>query len=418
MDDREMLHVDMDAFYASIEQRDHPEWRGKPVIVGSPPDRRGVVSTCSYEARRFGVHSAMPSREAGRLCPHGIFVPPDMARYQAVSRQILDIFERFTPLIEPVSCDEAFLDVTGARRLFGDGASIARQIRAAIAADLRLTASVGVAGNKFLAKLCSELAKPDGLVVAPRERQAILAFLAPMPVGRLWGVGRVLRAELESHGYRTIGDLQRAERGQLAARAGRHVADHLIRLAFGDDPREIETERTELSISREHTYDTDCRDPERLRSTLRDLADDVGRRLRESGRYATIGRLKLRWSDFRTITRQRPFKLPCFDDMALREMALALFDDEQVRQPVRLIGFGVSGLVTERAEQPDLFDFAADTPSRRERQERLSLTVDHLRETLGEASIRRADTVANPAEDGGLRAKDAVTQHPPPPSVK
>ncbi|MDD5706989.1 MAG: DNA polymerase IV, partial [Kiritimatiellae bacterium] len=311
----EILHVDMDAFFAAVEQRDRPELRGLPVIVGAPRDRRGVVSTCSYEARAFGVHSAMPSREAARLCPRGIFLPPDMERYAAVGRQVRKIFERFTPLVEPLSIDEAFLDVTGSRGLFGDGQTIAAMIRAAIRDELHLTASVGVAGNKFLAKLGSELAKPDGLVVAPRERPAILAFLAPLPVGRLWGVGKVLKAQLEQHGYRLIGDLQRAERARLEAQVGRHVAGHLLQLAFGDDPREVETVREELSISREHTYDVDCRNLDDLCRTLRDLADDVGRRLRADGRYATVGRLKLRWGDFRTITRQAPFEVPCRDDI-------------------------------------------------------------------------------------------------------
>ncbi len=388
---REILHVDMDAFFAAIEQRDHPEWRGKPVIVGAPPDRRGVVSTCSYEARVFGVHSAMPSREAGRRCPQGIFVPPDMARYHAVSRRVFQIFERFTPVVEPLSCDEAFLDVTGARRLFGDGMTIGRRIRAAIADELRLTASVGVAANKFLAKLCSELAKPDGLAAAPRERAALLAFLAPLPVGRLWGVGKVLRTELWNHGYRTVGDLQQAPRAILAAQVGGHVAGHLLQLAFGDDPREVETGREELSISREHTFDADCRDPRALRAMLRDLADDVGRRLRADGRFATVGRLKLRWADFTTITRQRRFAAPCRDDFSLRGLALELFEAERVARPVRLIGFGVSGLVAERQEQADLFEAAAGGPSRRARQEALSATLDRLRATLGESSIRRGE---------------------------
>ena len=389
--DREILHIDMDAFFAAIEQRDHPEWRGKPVIVGAPPDRRGVVSTCSYEARIFGVHSAMPSREAGRLCPHGIFVPPDMARYQAVSRRVFQIFERFTPLVEPLSCDEAFLDVTGARRLFGDGMAIGHRIRADIAAELGLTASVGVAGNKFLAKLCSELAKPDGLAAAPRDRAALLAFLAPLPVGRLWGVGKVLRAELDRHGYRTVGDLQQAARARLAAQVGGHVAGHLLQLAFGEDPREVETGREELSLSREHTFDTDCRDRAVLCATLRDLADDVGRRLRADGRFATVGRLKLRWSDFTTITRQRRFGAACCDDFSLRALALELFEAEQVDRPVRLIGFGVTGLVTERCEQGDLFEAAAGAAPRRERQEALSATLDRLRAMLGESSIRRGE---------------------------
>ncbi len=392
-DAREILHLDMDAFYASVEQRDRPELRGLPVIVGSPPNQRGVVSTCSYEARRFGVRSAMPSSEAGRLCPQGIFLPVDMPRYLAVSRRMHAILERFTPLIEPIACDEAFLDVTGAQRLFGTAVEIGRKLRAAIATELQLTASVGVAGNKFLAKLCSELAKPDGLLQAPREREAILAFLAPLPVGRLWGVGKVLRATLEQHGYRTIGDLQRLSRACLTSLTGPHVADHLLRLAHGDDPREVETGQKELSISREHTFLVDCRDRALLRTTLRDLVEDVGQRLRASGRFATVGRIKLRWSNFKTITRQRPLAPAACDDITLRELALALFEAEPLLQAVRLIGFGVSGLVDERsAEQPDLFTFAADQPSQRERRERLSQTIDQLRANLGEKSVRRADT--------------------------
>lgn len=383
------FHIDLDAFFASVELLDDPSLKGKPVIVGAAPgSRRGVVSTCSYEARAFGVRSAMPSREAARLCPQGVFLPCDMARYAAVSRQVMAIFERFTPLVEPVSIDEAFLDVSGGRRLFGDGAAIAARIRAAIRDELRLTASVGVAGNKFLAKLCGEIAKPDGLLAAPRTREEIVAFLAPLPVGRLWGVGKVLKAQLAQHGYQTIGDLQRAERARLETQIGRHTAGHLLQLAFGDDPREVETSREEATISREHTFDVDCRDAAQLERTLRELVDDVGRRLRADGRFATVGRLKLRWSDFSTITRQRPCDAPCRDDLSLRDLAQRLLAAEEVRQPVRLIGFGVAGLVAQRQQQPDLF---ADDTLRRERLEALSATVDRLRDRLGPDSIARAE---------------------------
>ena len=386
--DREILHVDMDAFFAAVEQHDHPELRGKPVIVGAPADQRGVVSTCSYEARVFGVRSAMPSREAFRRCPQGIFVPPDMARYAAVSRQVFAIFERFTPLVQPVSIDEAFLDVTGARRLFGDGPAIAALIRAAIRAETGLTASVGVAGNKFLAKLASEVNKPDGLAIVPRDRAGVLAFLAPQPVGRLWGVGQVLRERLEQQGYRTIGDIQQAAEPALAAVVGAHAAGHLLRLAFGEDAREIETASEEQSISREHTFPVDCRDPERLRAVLRDLTDDVGRRLRAAGRYAGVGRLKLRWASFQTLTRQRPFAVPVCDDFSLRRMALDLLASEPLVQPVRLIGFGTTSLRAERQEQLGLFD---PPVTRRTRDEALCRTVDRLRDQLGEDHIVRAD---------------------------
>jgi nucleotidyltransferase/DNA polymerase involved in DNA repair len=396
--ERDILHVDMDAFFAAVEQRDRPELRGRPVIVGAPPDRRGVVSTCSYEARAFGVRSAMPSREAGRLCPQGVFLPPDMPRYAAVSRQVFAIFGRYTPLVEGVSIDEAFLDVTGSRRLFGDAPEIARQIRTAIRGELGLTASVGVAGNKFLAKLGSECAKPDGLVTIPRDREGILRFLEPLPASRLWGVGKVLQATLAQCGYRTIGDIQRAPLAALAERIGRHTADHLAKLAFGIDPRDLVLEWEEKTISREHTFPADVRDLETLRRTLADLADDVGRRLRADGRFATVGRLKLRWADFRTITRQRPFTAPCCDDFALRDMALALFEAEAPARPVRLIGFGVTGLVAERREQMSLFDTAAI--GTRDRREALSRTVDRLRQRLGPCSVRRGSAAAGISADG------------------
>ena len=392
--ERDILHVDMDAFFAAVEQRDHPAWRGLPVIVGAPPDARGVVSTCSYEARVFGVHSAMPSREAFQRCPQGIFVPPDMARYGAVSRQVMAILERFTPLVEPLSVDEAFLDVTGSRGLFGDAPAIAAQIRAAIQAETHgLTASVGVAGNKFLAKLAGDLHKPDGLTVVPRDRAQILTFLAPLPIGRLWGVGRALCALLQQHGYRTIGDLQHTDEPALAAIIGHHTAGHLLRLAFGEDDRIVETDREEKSISREHTFPVDCRDAERVRTVLKDLADDVACRLRGAGKFAGVGKLKLRWPSFQTLTRQRPFAAPACDDFSLRRLALELLEAEPLTQPVRLVGFGVTDLSAERRQQLTLFD---DPLPRRDRDERLCRTVDRLRGTLGSDRVVRASSVDAP----------------------
>ncbi len=380
----------MDAFFASVEQRDHPELRGKPVIVGAPPDQRGVVSTCSYEARKFGVHSAMPSREAYARCPQGIFLPPDMARYVAVSHQVMDIFGRFTPFVEQVSVDEAFLDVTGARRLFGTGVEIAGKIRAMIRDELHLTASVGVAPNMFLAKLAGEINKPDGLTVVPEGRAAITAFLAPLDISRLWGVGRVMQETLHSHGYRVVGDLQRSDPVRLAAQIGGNAAGHLLKLAFGEDPRELVMDSVEMSFSREHTFLHDTADRAKVRRALAMLVDDVAGRLRADGRYASIARIKLRWSDFKTITRQRPLSPPANDDMALRETAFSLFDAEPQPQPVRLIGFGVSNLVEERVEQLSLFDSPAQT---HEKQENVSRAIDKIKDLLGPRSIRRADTL-------------------------
>jgi DNA polymerase IV len=384
---RTILHVDMDAFFAAVEQRERPELRGKPVVVGAPPDRRGVVSAASYEARVFGIHSAMPSREAGRRCPHAVFLPVNGKLYSEVSQQIREIFYRFTPLVEPLSIDEAFLDVTGALRLFGPGPEIARKIKQAIRDETRLTASVGVAANKFLAKLASDLEKPDGLTVVPSTRAEILAFLAPLPVGRIWGVGKVTGEELAKAGIKTIGQLQTASEVRLAALLGPHAARHLLRLAVGEDERELETEHDEKSISREHTFDRDCTSPAEIRRILAGLADEVGQSLREAGKYAGLARLKLRWQGFETITRQRPFEHAICDDFNLRAMAAALLAAEELVKPVRLIGFGVSRLAEHAPRQLSLFG-AEDRAD--DRKERLSRTVDALHQKFGKDSIRRA----------------------------
>ena len=380
----------MDAFFAAVEQRDHPEWRGKPIIVGAPPDQRGVVSTCSYEARVFGVHSAMPSREAYRRCPQAVFVPPDMARYDEASQRVFAIFERFSPLIEPISIDEAFIDVTGAGMLFGDGRAIGEKIRAAIRSEIGLTASIGVAHNKFLAKLASEKAKPDGLFVVPEGREEINRFLATLKVGALWGVGKVTGETLERAGFRTVADIQQADVAYLHRLLGASLANHLLALAFGEDARDVETVFEEKSVSREYTFLEDCRDRETVREVLKGLVDEVGRRVRAHSHFASIGRLKLRWSDFRTITRQAPFEAAACDDFSLRALALKLFDAEKLEQPVRLVGFGVSGFCAGRSEQLSLFDQAPET---REKRERLCRTVDALREKLGPGAVSRVGKV-------------------------
>jgi len=382
---RVILHVDMDAFYAAIEQRDHPELRGRPVIVGAPPDQRGVVAAASYEARRFGVHSAMPSRTAGRLCPQGAFLPPRMRHYVAVSEQIFAILERFTPLLEPLSLDEAFLDVSGAQRLFGDGPAIARRIKAAIRAETGLTASAGVAPNKFLAKLASDLQKPDGLVIVPDDPAGIRAFLAPLPVGRLWGVGEVTRARLEARGLATIGDLQRASLAALTRLVGPAGAADFKALAEGRDDRPVEPHREEQSVSREHTFDTDVRDRDEVERVLNGLVEDVGRRLRRLGKCARGVQLKLRWQGFETITRQMRLPQPAADDGSLLAAAQELFLKEKLLKPVRLIGFGVHGLVAGGGPQLSLFEDAGVR-----KRERISRTVDAIRARFGAHSIRRA----------------------------
>ena len=386
--DHVFLHVDMDAFFASVEQHDNPDLQGKPVIVGSPADRRGVVAAASYEARKFGVHSAMPSGEAARRCPEAIFVKPNMKRYQDVSRQILKIFERFTPLVEPLSVDEAFLDVTGSEKLFGSGVEIGQSIRKAVCTETGLTASVGVAPNKFLAKLASDMDKPDGLTLVPFARDAIVEFLAPLPVGRIWGVGGVTQKHLEAIGIRTVGDLQRVSMPQLIRSVGEHSAGHLKLLAYGEDAREIVTEHEEKSISKEHTFPKDVVQRETLRQVLLTLADEVGTRLRQKERYASVVRLKLRWQGFKTITRQRQLRPASCDAFSLRSAALALLKAESIDNPVRLIGFGVSGLWDRPPEQLSLFDDAAEA---REKQETLSRSVDALRTKFGGSAIGRVE---------------------------
>lgn len=381
----------MDAFYASIEQRDHPEYRGRPVVVGAGPDERGVVSAASYEARRYGIRSAMPSREAARRCPKAVFLPVDMPHYVEVSRQIGAILTRFTPLVEPLSLDEAFLDVTGATALFGSGPAIARQIKDAIQAESRLTASVGVAHNKFLAKLASDLEKPDGLTVVPADAEGIRAFLAPLPVSRLWGVGKVTQPLLESAGYRSIGAIQQANLTRLAELVGRDAAEHFQRLACGEDDRSLDLDSEEKSISREFTFDVDCTSAAKVRAVLLDLVDDVGRQVREAGRYAGVAKLKLRWKGFETLTRQRPLEPPACDDFSLRRAAEALFEAQPIERPVRLVGFGVARLQNEPHRQLDLFADIQGPAD--EKKERLARTVDALRDRLGDTTIRRGSTL-------------------------
>jgi len=382
----------MDAFFAAVEVHDHPELKGLPVVIGSPPDKRGVVSTCSYEARKFGIHSAMPSRTAFQRCPKAIFLPPNMHRYHEVSEQIMEIFRRFTPLVEPLSCDEAFLDVTGARYLFGDGPTIAKKIKSAVKEETGLTCSVGVAPNMFLAKIASDLNKPDGLTIVPTSEKLIPAFLAPLPVKRMWGAGKKTQAILESHKIRTIGDLQTVDPAKLASWIGENAAASFRRLAFGLDERELSIESEEKSISNEITFDEDQRDAEVVEAALLDLADKVGTRLRLARFYAATVQIKVRWTDFTTITRQRRLDPPCCDDITLRETALELLRKEPLHSPVRLIGFGVSNL-RETADTPQMDLFQTLEKQTSTKREQLSRAVDRIREKFGRKSIRRGSSM-------------------------
>ena len=385
-----ILHVDMDAFFASVEQHDHPELRGKPVVVGAPPDQRGVVAAASYEARAYGIHSAMPSRTAYRKCPAAIFVRGNMARYKAVSNQIMHIFESYTPLVQPLSIDEAFLDVTGAQRLFGDGETIAEKIRCDIHERTGLTASVGIAPNLFLAKLASDMNKPDGITLVPFEQTAIDQFLAPLPIARMWGVGKVTQKKLLSLGLSTIGQLQRCDFQTVGKAVGEHAAAAFMRLARGIDERGIVLETKEKSISNEITFKEDATDREMIHAACKRLIDKVGVRLRKAGFFAATVHLKLRWSDFSTITRQTRLPVPCQDDITLREAGMDLLNQHFCDRPVRLIGFGVSGLTGNGepdSAQLDLFD-APDTALYKKRN-RLSRAADQIRNAFGKNSIRR-----------------------------
>lgn len=393
-----VLHVDMDAFYAAVEVLDNPALQGQPVIVGSPPNRRGVVSTASYEARKFGVRSAMPSRTAGRLCPQGVFLPVRMARYAEVSRQVMAIIESFTPLYEQVSVDEAFLEVAGVLRKWKTGRAVAEALKLRIRREIGLSCSLGVAPNKFLAKLASDLQKPDGLTEVPTEPAAIARFLAPLPLNRIWGVGKVTEARLREFGLRTMGDLQRLGLAGLRPLVGESAARHMVELAHGRDERRVETEYVAKSISSETTFDEDCEDREVVRQTLVELVEEVGGRLREDGRLARTGHLKLRYEDFSTITRQHPLQPPTHSDHDLIQCAVTLLEREKDLRPVRLVGFGVSGFQDEAVTGPQQLDiFPADPGSLRRAS--LDRALDQLRTQFGRRAIQRASALPRPARD-------------------
>ena len=373
--------MDMDAFYAAVEERDRPELKGKPVIIGADPKGgtgRGVVSTANYEARKFGVGSAMPISTAYRLCPQGIFISPDMGKYSAISLEIRDVFEAFTDLVEPVSVDEAFLDVTASVRLFGDGETIARRIKARIREETKLTASVGVAARKLIAKIASDLEKPDGLVVVPPGTER--AFLAPLPVRRLWGIGPKMEERLAKLGIHTVGQLADAEMTRLL---GTHGLD-LQRLARGEDDRPVVSDSGPArSVSVEHTFDVDEGSPRALRKALLRLADELSRRLRAeslSGRTVT---LKYRDETFRTTTHARSGKTPTNVASELFETAVALFDEVHGSLKVRLLGIGVSGF----AEPVQKSLFEEETPRRGARIDEIR---DRVRKKFGKEALKRA----------------------------
>ena len=370
----------MDAFYASVEQRDRPELRGRPVIVGADPKGRGVVSACSYEARVFGVSSAMPISRAYRLCPDGVFLPVDMDKYVAASRQIMAILDDFSPLVEPVSVDEAFVDLTGTTSLFGPAPHAVGEIKRRIHTETGLTASAGVAANKFAAKVASDLRKPDGLVVVKVGGEA--EFLAPLPIERLWGVGKATAKELAALGIATIGQLQRLPRETLVTRLGDHGAG-LHELAFGRDSRPVEPWTPPKSMGAETTFERDTTDRARLDATLRGQAERVARELRAERLSAARVTLKLRFADFRTLTRSHTSD-PTQDGLELYRRVAVLLSRETLVQPVRLIGVSASALTAEQTGQLGLLE--ANTV----RRERLARAVDRITGRFGLDAIRPA----------------------------
>jgi len=390
MPPRTVLHVDMDAFYAAVEQRDRPELRGQPVIVGADPRGgrgRGVVSTASYEARRFGVGSAMSISEAWRRCPQGVYVQPDMEKYAAVSAEVMEVLRGFTDCVEPISIDEAFLDVTGSRRVFGSGEQIARALKDALVERTQLTASVGVAGSKLVAKIASDLRKPDGLVVVPPGTEP--AFLAPLPIRRLWGVGPKTEEDLARLGVRTIGDLARLDPERLARRLGSHGHD-LLALARGQDDRAVIGEPGgPKSLGQEHTFDADTADRQRLRRTLLELCDSVARRLRRHGLRARTVTLKYRDETFRTLTRARTMPEPTDSGEALFETVWVLFGAAHGERRVRLLGVYASGL--DQGPQLGLF---APAPRGVDR------ALDAVNGRFGEGAVVRASLLRADGEPG------------------
>ncbi len=385
-----ILHVDMDAFFASVEVRRRPELRGQPVIVGG--STRGVVAAASYEARRFGVRSAMPMGQALRLCRHAVVLPPDRAAYSEASGEVMAILRDVTPLVEPLSLDEAFLDVTGALRLLGPPLRIAQAIRTRVAAELSLTCSVGIAATKFVAKLASARCKPDGLLLVPAAQT--LEFLHPLPVTVLWGVGARTAEPLHRLGVRTIGDLADIPISTLRRAVGVAVADHLHALAHGHDPREVETEDVEKSISADHTTAVDLVDEADISRELLGLSLEVGQRLRARGWVAKTVGIKIRFADFRTVTRARTVADWVDSTAELHDIALELYRSLNLDRPrIRLVGVKAEHFrdVAATARQPTLDEAAQPSPPAVDR------VADATQARFGRAALRPATLAPNQA---------------------
>jgi len=392
---RAIIHVDMDAFYASVEQRDNSSLKDKPVIVGGHA-QRGVVLAASYEVRPFGVRSAMPMARALKLAPHAIVVPPRFSAYAEASEQVFAIFERYTPLVEPLSLDEAFLDVSASVGLFGAPADIARRIRAETTAELDLPASAGIAGVKFVAKIASDLAKPNG----QREVRVedTVAFLAALPLSRLWGVGPKTQEELNRAGLNTIGDVATCDVSWLETSLGSR-GRHLWELARGEDPREVVPDRLAKSVGAEDTFEEDLTSLDLLRSHVHSQALRVGRRLRRAGIQGRVVQLKLKFSDFRVMTRRTTLHSPTDDGQAVYRAALELLQRAHSGRPVRLTGVSVESFDALAAQQLGLF-------SAQPRSTKLNATLDRIADRFGSKAVTTADLAPSRAEATGTSRSD------------
>jgi DNA polymerase-4 len=389
--------LDLDAFYASVEQLDDPRLRGRPVVVAGP-SHRGVVCAASYEARRFGVRSAMPTVRARKLCPDGVFVAPRFPRYHELSSRVFAVYARYTPLVEPLSLDEAFLDVTASLALHGSGREVAAAIKRVVKQEVGLTASAGVADVKLAAKIACDLGKPDGLVEVPAGTTP--AFLAPLPVSRLWGVGKVTEAALAAIGIHRIGQLAAAPEALLAGALGVRHARGLRALARGDDPREVVPDEEAKSVGAEGTFERDLAGEAALLPHLREQAERVGQRLREAGKRGRTVTLKLKYADFELVTRRCTLAQPTDDGKAIYDAAAAQLARADLDRAVRLIGVAASGFDAPAAEQLGLFDGAGRAASRRAR---LNAALDRITARHGQGAVRPASTVP---EDGAAGYED------------
>ncbi|MBL1276016.1 MAG: DNA polymerase IV [Ectothiorhodospiraceae bacterium] len=389
-----IIHADMDAFFASVEIREQPELRGKPVVVAGRPDQRGVVAAASYEARKYGVRSAMPTSNALKLCPELIILPGHMALYSQVSAQIHAIFSRYTPLIEPLSLDEAFLDVSTSVSLFGPTVDIARRIKQEVRDELALVISIGVAPNKFLAKIASDLEKPDGFVVL--EAADVQHFLDPLPVSRLWGVGKVTEQRLHDLRIYTVAQLRQLPESQLKHHFGL-LGEHLWRLAHGQDKRAVTPDHNAKSISHETTFAEDISDADILRGVLLNLTEQVTTRLRRKSIRGRKVQLKLRFDNFHTITRVRSLSTATDNTKTLWESVLRLFDTENAAglPPIRLIGMGVGGFDTDSdtnqaPTQLSMFEEAQQETGK------LDKLADDINHRFGQKMLSRARGIRRP----------------------